>query len=69
LFVLGLGCSLLAGLGMAGGKYRSWIHILGFTAIMVVSLYVILAIEYPRASFIPLEAYDHVLVEAREKMK
>ncbi len=68
LLVLGLGCSLLAGLGMTGER-RSWIHMLGFTAIMVVSLYVILAIEYPRHSFIQLEAYDNVLVEVREKMK
>lgn len=69
LFILGLGCSLLAGYGMAEGKYRSWIHIFGFTVIMVISLYVILDIEYPRAGFIRLDVYDQVLVELREKMK
>lgn len=69
LFALGLGCSLLAGCRMAEGKYRSWIHILGFTAIMVISLFVILDIEYPRAGFIRLDMYDQVLVELRGKMK
>lgn len=69
LFVLGLACALLAGEGMAAGRYRSWVHMVGFTLIMVISLYVILAIEYPRASFIQLEAYDDVLVELRGKMK
>ena len=69
LFVLGLGCSLLAGYRMAEGKYRSWMHILGFIVIMVISLYVILDIEYPRAGFIRLDAYDQVLVELQGKMK
>jgi len=69
LFVLGLGCSLLAGYRMAEGKFRSWMHILGFIVIMVISLYVILDIEYPRAGFIRLDAYDQVLVELQGKMK
>lgn len=68
-FGLGLGRSLLAGCRMAEGKYRSWIHILGFTAIMVISLFVILDIEYPRAGFIRLDMYDQVLVELRGIMK
>src|SRR6266498_4186145 len=34
LFAVGLGCSLLAGYRMAENKYRSWIHILGFTVII-----------------------------------
>ena len=69
LFVLGLGCALLAGYGMAEGKYRSWIHIFGFTVLMGISLYVIVDIEYPRVGFIRLDAYDQVLVELRESMK
>ena len=69
LFVLGLGCSLLAGYGMAEGKYRSWIHILGFAVIMGISVFVILDLEYPRMGFIRLDAYDQVLVELRQKMQ
>ena len=69
LFILGLACSLLAGFGMAEGKYRSWFHIVGFTLVMGISLYVILSIEYPRMSFIRSEAYDQVLVELLDKME
>lgn len=69
LIVLGLMCSLLAGYGMAEEKYRNWLNMLGFTAIMAVSLYVILDIEYPRLGFIRLDAYDQVLVELRGRMQ
>ena len=69
LFILGLGCSLLAGYGMAEATSRSWLHILGFTLVMAVSLYVILDIEYPRAGLIRLDPYDQVLVELRDTMR
>lgn len=69
LFVLALLCSVLAGFGMAGSKQRSWLHILAFASITVVSVYVILDIEYPRMGFIRLDSYDQVLVELRETMK
>lgn len=69
LFVLALLCSLLAGFGMAGSKQRSGLHILAFAAVTVITVYVILDIEYPRSGFIRLDAYDQALVELRESMK
>jgi hypothetical protein len=69
LFVLGLVCSLVAGFGMAGSKHRSWIHIGAFSAVTVVSVFVILDIEYPRTGLIQLEAYDQVLIDLRHEMK
>ncbi len=68
LFGLGLGCSLLAGYGMAASP-RSWLHILGFTAITVITVFVILDIEYPRRGLIRADVYDQVLIELRESMK
>jgi hypothetical protein len=72
LFLLALVCSLLAGYGMAANRSRSWVHIVSFVAITVISVYVILEIEYPRMNFIrraPYETtYDDVLVELRESM-
>jgi hypothetical protein len=71
-FMLGLLAlvgSLLAGYGMAGGRTRSWIHILGFAAAMTISVYVILDLEYPRLGFIRVDAMDQVLVEVRQSMK
>ena len=69
LAVLVLICSLLAGVGMAGGKSRNWIHIIGFAAILAVTLYVILDLEHPRLGLIRVEAFDQVLVELRQSMK
>ena len=69
LFALGLICSLLAGYRMASGQHRSWLHILGFTVITVIVVYVVLDIEYPRVGFIRLESADLVLVELRQSMK
>lgn len=69
LFILGLGCSLVSGIRMAGGRGRSWLHIFVFAVIMSACAYVILALEYPRLSFINLGEYDQVLLDLRESMK
>jgi hypothetical protein len=69
LFGLGLICSLLAGYRMSSGQRRSWLHIVGFTAITVIIVYVMLDVEYPRAGLIRIEASDQLLVDAREAMK
>lgn len=47
LFGMGLICSLLAGFRMSSGQHRSWLHILGFTVLMVIIVYVMLDVEYP----------------------
>jgi hypothetical protein len=69
LFGLGLICSLLAGFRMSNGQQRSWLHILGFTVLTVISVYVLLDVEYPRAGLIRLESADQLLVDLREHMK
>jgi hypothetical protein len=68
LFALGLGCSLFAGYGMATSP-QSWLHILGFTAITVITVVVILDIEYPRQGLFRADAADQVLIDLRENMK
>jgi hypothetical protein len=68
LFALGLACSLLAGYGMAASP-RSWPHILGFAAVTVVTVFVVLDIEYPRQGLFRADAYDQVLIDLREGMK
>jgi hypothetical protein len=69
LFGLSLICALLAGYRMSIGQRRSWLHMLGFTFITAIIVYVILDIEYPRAGLIRLEAPDQVLLNIRERMK
>ena len=69
LFGLGLICSLLAGYRMASGQHRSWLHILCFTVLTVIIVYVMLDMEYPRSGLIRLESGDQMLVNLRESMK
>jgi hypothetical protein len=61
-------CALLAGYRMASSQYRSWLHILGFTVITVVIVYVILDLDYLREGLIRLQTADQILVQARERM-
>ena len=67
LFSLGLICSLLAGYRMAS-TYRSWLHIVGFTSLTAVIIFVMLDVEYPRGGLIHLEKADQVLVDVRQAM-
>jgi len=69
LFVLALVSSTLAGFGMAGRARRSWIHILSFALITVITVYAILDIEYPRIGLVRLDAYDSVMADLRAAMK
>ncbi len=66
---LALAAALLAGYGMAGAKGRSWMHMVAFAAVMALSVYVILDIEFPRLGLIRVDAFDQLLVELRESMK
>ena len=69
LFGLALVSALLAGYGMAGGKSRNWLHMIGFAVVMAVAVYVILDIEFPRLGLIRVDAFDQALVELRASMK
>jgi len=67
--VLLLISALFAGIAMAGSKFRSWIHIIGFALTLAITMYVILDLEYPRLGIIRLDAFDQVLVELRQSMQ
>jgi hypothetical protein len=60
--------ALLAGFGMAEGQARSWLHVIGFAAVLSLTTYVILDIEYPRHGFVRVDAFDRSLVELRRSM-
>ena len=68
LFCVALMCSLLGGYRMASAQHRSWLHILGFTVITVVVVYVILDLDYLREGLIRLQTADQLLVKLREAM-
>jgi hypothetical protein len=67
LIVLALLSALLAGYSMAGSSNR--MHMLVFAAILAITVYVILDLEYPRLGLIRLDAADQLLVEVRQSMK
>jgi hypothetical protein len=68
LFGLGLGCSLLAGFGMAAIAGPSWIHMVLFAGTLTLALYIVTDMEYPRLGLIRIESFDHFLADAYEQM-
>jgi len=69
LIILALVCSLFAGYGMAIGKSRSWVHFIGFTAAFIISIYIILDMEYPRIGIVNINSMDYLLTGLRDLMK
>ncbi|MBV9361837.1 MAG: DUF4239 domain-containing protein [Betaproteobacteria bacterium] len=69
LIALALASALLAGYQSAADKDYDWIHKLGFAAIVSLTVYVILDIEYPRLGLVRLDAIDQLLVDVRASMK
>jgi hypothetical protein len=50
-------------------QHWSWLHIIGFTVLTVVIVYVMPDVEYPRAGLIRLGAADQMPVKVRDGMK
>lgn len=67
LIVMALLSALLAGYSMAGSQSR--MHMLVFAAILAITVYVIIDLEYPRLGFIRIDAADQLLTEVRQGMK
>jgi len=69
LFGLALGCSLLAGFGMATSAGHSWIHKVLVAGTLTVALYIVTDMEYPRLGLIRIESFDHFLADAYDQMR
>ena len=67
LIVFSLVAALVAGYEMAGGSW-SWVHIVGFSLVLAMTVYVILDVEYPRIGFIRIDQTDQVLTDLRKSM-
>jgi len=66
---LALASALLAGHAMAGSPSHTWLHMLGFAAVMALAVYVILDLEFPRLGLIRFGTFDQALVGLRERMQ
>lgn len=69
LMALAFASALIAGIGMAGAKTRSWVHVIGFAAVLSLSVYVILDLEFPRIGLIRVDSFDRALYQLRDSMK
>lgn len=68
LYLMSLLSALLAGYGMSGSKTRKFLHMAVFAAIISITVYVILDIEYPRSGLFRLNTVDQHLVDLRKSM-
>lgn len=65
---LSLFSALLAGYGMSC-RARSWLHVITFAAIISITVFVILDLEYPRRGLIRIDSADKVLIELKQRIK
>ncbi len=68
LIALALASALLSGYQSASEKDQDWLHKVGFAAIVALTIYVILDLEYPRLGWVRIDAIDQVLVNVRAGM-
>ena len=61
--------ALLVGYGTSPNKDRSWFHTLVFAAILSLTVYVIVDLEFPRLGLIRVDAADQILHELRQSMQ
>ena len=63
LFALALMSALLAGVSMSSESRLPWLQIVVFAVVLVVTVFVIHDIEYPRLGFIRVDAADQLLID------
>ncbi|WP_374331765.1 hypothetical protein [Aestuariivirga sp.] len=64
LLVTALVCALLGGHAMLRSRAPNWFHVIGFAAIVTLTLYVIADLEYPRLGQIQVGSMDQLLEES-----
>src|SRR3954464_7217973 len=69
LVALAVAAALLAGYQTAGEKDYDWVHKVGFAAMVALTVYVIVDIEYPRLGLVRIDGIDRVLIDVRAGMK
>jgi hypothetical protein len=60
---------LLAGFAMARRTSRSWLHIVLYAAVVAITIYAVLDLEYPRFGLIHLDAADKALLQLRDSIR
>lgn len=68
LFGLTLVSALLAGYGMAANKTPSLVHMVGFALSLAATVFVIYDVEFPRSGLIRIDQFDHILLNALDRV-
>ncbi len=68
LVVTVLASAVFSGFGMAKARQQSWLHLIGFSAVLALSIYLILDLEYPRLGLVRVTDFDQAMVELRQSM-
>jgi hypothetical protein len=67
--VLSLVCSALVGYDTAENSSRSWLHSVTFAAVVSLTVYVVIDLEFPRIGLVRVDSADVVLAELRETLQ
>jgi len=68
LTVVALISGLLAGYAMAKRMSRSWLHMVLYAAVIAVTVYAVLDLEYPRFGLIRIDEADRALIQLRDSI-
>jgi len=68
LTVVALTSGLLAGYAMAKRMSRSWLHMVLYAAVIAVTVYAVLDLEYPRFGLIRIDEADRALIQLRDSI-
>jgi len=61
--------SLLVGYGISSNKNRTWLHALVFAALVSLSVYVIIDLEFPRLGLIRVDSADQILLDLQKSLR
>jgi hypothetical protein len=69
LFVLALLCAWLIGYASAGADHLNWPHVIGYALMVMLTIYVIIDLDYPRYGLIRLDFAQEPLEEVSRSMR
>lgn len=67
LIVLALVAALLAGIGFGTARRRVWLHEAAFAIIMMMTIYITIDLEYPRAGWIRVDGFEDAVIDFNRK--
>jgi len=60
--------ALLIGYEMSSEKEKKWLHMIVFSGVLTIAIYVIVDLEFPRMGLIQIQSADHILIDLLKSM-